>query len=47
MKVSLFYLPTIGSRKEIEQGKAGLRGDLYSRMLTEIGEQARLWCGSA
>ena len=42
MKVSLFYLPTIGSRKEIEEGKAGLRPDLYSRMLSEIGEQARL-----
>jgi alkanesulfonate monooxygenase SsuD/methylene tetrahydromethanopterin reductase-like flavin-dependent oxidoreductase (luciferase family) len=42
MKVSLFYLPSIGSRAEIEQGCAGLRGDLYTRMLAEIGEQARL-----
>jgi alkanesulfonate monooxygenase SsuD/methylene tetrahydromethanopterin reductase-like flavin-dependent oxidoreductase (luciferase family) len=42
MKVSLFYLPTIGSRAEIEQGLAGLRGDLYTRMLDEIGEQAVL-----
>jgi alkanesulfonate monooxygenase SsuD/methylene tetrahydromethanopterin reductase-like flavin-dependent oxidoreductase (luciferase family) len=42
MKVSLFYLPSIGSRAEIEQGRAGLRGDLYSRMLSELGEQARL-----
>src|SRR6185369_3900821 len=42
MKVSLFYLPTIGSRAEIEAGMAGLRGDLYRRMLDEIGEQARL-----
>jgi alkanesulfonate monooxygenase SsuD/methylene tetrahydromethanopterin reductase-like flavin-dependent oxidoreductase (luciferase family) len=42
MKVSLFYLPSIGSRAEIETGMAGLRGDLYRRMLTEIGEQARL-----
>jgi alkanesulfonate monooxygenase SsuD/methylene tetrahydromethanopterin reductase-like flavin-dependent oxidoreductase (luciferase family) len=42
MKVSLFYLPSIGSRAEIEQGCAGLRRDLYTRMLEEIGEQARL-----
>lgn len=42
MKVSVFYLPAIGSRVEIERGMAGLRGDLYQRMLSEIGEQARL-----
>jgi len=42
MKVSLFYLPSIGSRREIEAGLAGLRGDLYRRMLAEIAEQARL-----
>jgi alkanesulfonate monooxygenase SsuD/methylene tetrahydromethanopterin reductase-like flavin-dependent oxidoreductase (luciferase family) len=42
MKVSLFYLPTIGSRTEMERGMAGLRGDLYDRMLRELTEQARL-----
>ena len=42
MKTSLFYLPSIGSRAEIEKGLAGLDGKLYSRMLSEIGEQARL-----
>ena len=42
MKVSLFYLPTIGSRAEMERGMAGLRGDLYQRMLAELAEQARL-----
>jgi len=42
VKVSLFYLPSIGSRHEMEQGLAGLRSDLYGRMLREIGEQARL-----
>jgi alkanesulfonate monooxygenase SsuD/methylene tetrahydromethanopterin reductase-like flavin-dependent oxidoreductase (luciferase family) len=42
MKVSLFYLPSIGSRAEIEAGMAGLRGDLYRRMLAELGEQCRL-----
>ena len=42
MKVSLFYLPSIGSRAEIERGMAGLAGDLYQRMLRELAEQARL-----
>jgi alkanesulfonate monooxygenase SsuD/methylene tetrahydromethanopterin reductase-like flavin-dependent oxidoreductase (luciferase family) len=42
MKTSLFYLPSIGSRAEIECGMAGLRGDLYDRMLAELSEQARL-----
>jgi len=42
MKVSLFYLPSIGSRAEIERGMAGLRRDLYRRMLSELSEQARL-----
>jgi alkanesulfonate monooxygenase SsuD/methylene tetrahydromethanopterin reductase-like flavin-dependent oxidoreductase (luciferase family) len=42
MKVSLFYLPSIGSRAEIARGLAGLRGDLYDRMLGELSEQAKL-----
>src|SRR5512135_3282441 len=42
MKVSLFYLPSIGSRAEIEHGRAGLRGDLYGRMLDELRAQAQL-----
>jgi alkanesulfonate monooxygenase SsuD/methylene tetrahydromethanopterin reductase-like flavin-dependent oxidoreductase (luciferase family) len=42
MKVSLFYLPSIGPRAEIEKGRAGLRTDLYGRMLAELSEQARL-----
>src|SRR5271157_6144394 len=42
MKVSLFYLPSIGSRKEIEKGMAGTRGELYDRMLREISDQAKL-----
>ncbi len=47
MKTSLFYLPSIGSRVEIEAGCAGLRRDLYGKMLAEVGEQARLgdWLG--
>ena len=42
MKASLFYLPSIGSRAEIEQGMAGMRGDLYQKMLRELSEQIRL-----
>ena len=42
MQVSVFYLPSIGSRSEIEQGMAGLRRDLYQRMLFELREQAQL-----
>ena len=42
MKVSLFYLPSVGSRPQIEQGMVGLRGDLYTQMLQELSEQARL-----
>jgi alkanesulfonate monooxygenase SsuD/methylene tetrahydromethanopterin reductase-like flavin-dependent oxidoreductase (luciferase family) len=42
MKVSLFYLPTVGTRAEIESGRVGLRGDLYDRMLRDLSEQAVL-----
>jgi alkanesulfonate monooxygenase SsuD/methylene tetrahydromethanopterin reductase-like flavin-dependent oxidoreductase (luciferase family) len=42
MKTSLFYLPSVGSRAEIEQGKAGLRRELYGQMLHEVTEQAKL-----
>jgi alkanesulfonate monooxygenase SsuD/methylene tetrahydromethanopterin reductase-like flavin-dependent oxidoreductase (luciferase family) len=42
MKASLFYLPTVGSRKDIEKGMAGLRSDLYQQMLREVLEQVRL-----
>ena len=42
MQVSVFYLPSIGSRSEMEQGMAGLRGDLYQKMLNELKEQAQL-----
>lgn len=42
MQVSLFYLPSIGSRAEMEQGMAGFRDDLYQRMLAELREQAQL-----
>jgi alkanesulfonate monooxygenase SsuD/methylene tetrahydromethanopterin reductase-like flavin-dependent oxidoreductase (luciferase family) len=41
MQVSVFYLPSIGSRPEIEKGMAGLRGDLYQQMLGELREQAQ------
>jgi alkanesulfonate monooxygenase SsuD/methylene tetrahydromethanopterin reductase-like flavin-dependent oxidoreductase (luciferase family) len=42
VKASLFYLPTLGNRREIEAGMAGMRGDLYQQMLREILEQVRL-----
>ena len=42
MKTSLFYLPSVGSRSDIEAGMAGTKPELYSQMLSEIGEQARL-----
>lgn len=41
MQVSVFYLPSIGPRSEIEKGMAGLRGDLYQQMLAELREQAQ------
>ena len=42
MKASLFYLPTVGNRAEIEAGMAGMRGELYQQMLREVLEQVRL-----
>ena len=42
MKVSLFYLPGIGSRSQIEEGMVGLRGEVYDQMLREVSEQAKL-----
>ncbi|MCH8025774.1 MAG: LLM class flavin-dependent oxidoreductase [Chloroflexi bacterium] len=42
MQVSVFYLPSIGSRGEIEKGMAGLRPELYQQMLEELREQAQL-----
>jgi Luciferase-like monooxygenase len=42
MKVSLFYLPGIGSQSEVQAGRVGLRGELYDQMLREISEQAKL-----
>ncbi len=42
MKVSLFYLPGVGSREQVEAGMAGLRGDLYQEMLRDVSEQAKL-----
>jgi len=42
VKASLFYLPTLGNRREIEAGMAGMGGVLYQQMLREILEQVRL-----
>ena len=43
MKASLFYLPSIGSRAEIEAGMAGMRSDLYQRMLSELSRADAGW----
>src|SRR3954469_19386867 len=42
MKASLFYLPSIASRAEIEQGMAGMNPHFYQRMLKELTEQIKL-----
>ena len=42
MKVSLFYLPSVGNKAQVEKGMVGLRGELYDQMLREVSEQARL-----
>lgn len=41
MKTSLFYLPSIGSRADIEKGMAGLSRSLYQKMLKELTQQAQ------
>jgi hypothetical protein len=42
MNASRLYLPTLGNRTEIEAVLAGLRPELYRRMLREISAQLRL-----
>ena len=42
MKVSMFYLPSTGSRTDVEKGMAGTKPELYRRMLDEVAQQARL-----
>jgi alkanesulfonate monooxygenase SsuD/methylene tetrahydromethanopterin reductase-like flavin-dependent oxidoreductase (luciferase family) len=42
LKASLFYLPSVGNRQQIEAGMVGMRGDLYQQMLREVSEQIRL-----
>ena len=42
MKTSLFYLPSVGTKADIEAGGAGLRPELYQAMLREVTEQAQL-----
>ena len=41
MDFNLFMYCTIGRRDELEAGSAGLRNDLYQRMLAEIADLAR------
>jgi alkanesulfonate monooxygenase SsuD/methylene tetrahydromethanopterin reductase-like flavin-dependent oxidoreductase (luciferase family) len=42
VKVSLFYLPSVGTRADITRGMAGVRPELYRQMLDDISAQARL-----
>ncbi|MGD9754009.1 MAG: LLM class flavin-dependent oxidoreductase [Acidimicrobiia bacterium] len=42
MRTSLFYLPGVGTREAVEQGGAGLRGDLYDEMLRDVLGQCQL-----
>ncbi|HTO71381.1 MAG TPA: LLM class flavin-dependent oxidoreductase [Myxococcota bacterium] len=42
MKASIFCLPSVGSRAEIEQGMAATRPELYQRMLRELTELVKL-----
>ena len=42
MKISLFYLPSVGNKAEIEKGMIGLRGEFYDQMLHDVSEQAKL-----
>ena len=42
MKTSLFYLPCVGTRKQMEAGNAGLNGEYYDTMLREVLGQCQL-----
>jgi len=42
MKTSLFYLPGVGTRAQVEAGNAGLSGALYDDMLREVLGQCQL-----
>jgi alkanesulfonate monooxygenase SsuD/methylene tetrahydromethanopterin reductase-like flavin-dependent oxidoreductase (luciferase family) len=42
VKASLFYLPTVGNRAQIEAGMVGMKNELYQQMLREVSEQVRL-----
>ena len=40
MKISLFYLPSIGSRAEMEEGRAALRPELYPVLVRYVTTEA-------
>lgn len=39
MEIGAFYLPSVGSKEEIQSGMAGKRTDLYQKMLRSLTEQ--------
>ena len=42
MKTSLFYLPGVGTKSQIEAGNAALRGKHYDDMLADVLGQCQL-----
>ncbi len=42
MKTSLFYLPGVGTKSQIEAGNATLRGKHYDDMLADVLGQCQL-----
>jgi alkanesulfonate monooxygenase SsuD/methylene tetrahydromethanopterin reductase-like flavin-dependent oxidoreductase (luciferase family) len=42
LKVGVFYLPSVGTTEEVQRGMAGNSVEAYARMLSDLGEQARL-----
>lgn len=42
MKTGVFYLPSVGSTEEVQRGMAGNSVEAYSRMLSDLSEQATL-----
>ena len=39
MKVSLFYLPSVGNKAQIPTGRVGSEGELYDQMLHEVSSR--------
>jgi alkanesulfonate monooxygenase SsuD/methylene tetrahydromethanopterin reductase-like flavin-dependent oxidoreductase (luciferase family) len=42
IRASMFYLPSVGTRAEVERGMAGASNELYQRMLSDLRDQTQL-----